>query len=190
MPFNCPQCDLVSTTNSQFVKHLKTHPEMHNMLKRMIIDHSMKELQKPGQEGNREAAFRCLTGEVELVDFTLGERKKLLELCMTEECEQEGEQLLEELFYSWFFQCGEEPLALLQQLDVGSSRQELDSTGVRMSATAKVLRLMIRADPVRVEQFACLLDNTKVIPQEKLTPEKALYSSLHSSLPGKKTVFT
>ena len=148
---------------------------MHNMLKRMIIDHSMKELRKPGQEGNREAAFRCLTGEVELVDFTMGERKKLLELCMTEECEQEGEQLLEELFYSWFSQCGEEPLALLQQLDVGNSRQELDSTGVRMSAAAKVLRLMIRADPVWVEQFACLLDDTKVIPQEQLTPEKALY---------------
>ena len=141
----------------------------------MLIDHSLKELQKPGLEGNREAALRCLAGEVEMVDFTLGERKELLELCMTEECEQEGEQLLEELFYSWFSQCGEEPLALLQQLDVADSRQELDSTGVRMSAPAKVLRLMIRADPARVEQFSRLLDDTKVIPQEELTPEKALY---------------
>ena len=46
-----------------------------------------------------------------------------------------------------------------------------------MSAPAKLLKLMIQGcqPEDRVVQFCSLLDVTKVIPQEELTPEKAFY---------------
>ena len=184
MSFVCHLCTFTFSTRGQVVKHMKSHPEIAACVKRMLINDFLEELRKPvQQQENRERALSfkdLLTAEVEVGDFTQAERKELLELCMTKDVDVE---LLKELFCSWFEQCGQDPLALLQQLDVGRSQQELDSSGVRMSAPAKVLRLVIQGSRVmeagvaeiRVAQFSRLLDKTKVIPQEELTPEKALY---------------
>ena len=179
MPWNCNECPkkVSFATEKQLFKHIKIHPITAAGVKRLHMDQCLKELRKPGQQEHREAAFSYLTTEVELVDFTLGERKELLELCMTKNCKQEGEDLLQKLFYAWFDQCNQSPLALLQQLDVASSQQQLDNTGVRMSAPAKVIGLMIQGSQPKVwlEQFNRLLDETKVIPHSELTAEKAFY---------------
>ena len=139
------------------------------------------------EEARRRKAYRLLAEQVNIREFTLEERMELVENGLEEKSEESTEEV-RELLMTWFQQCDDSIVTLLQLLDLGRTvdiekkTRDLKDMAV-VGGPAQVVWLII--DTLRVqdhgprklvrrfkEQF---LDHSSLIPFSELSRENVLY---------------
>ncbi|XP_064455076.1 condensin complex subunit 3-like [Ornithodoros turicata] len=120
------------------------------------------------KEGIRKLALECVTNRVPIRYLSIKQRMTLLVDGLNDRSLPVQKVVSEKLLPAWLTQCGESPMALLRMLDCHGSEETIE----------KVLKLLFEKLDMKevAEAFKTeCLNETRVIPSDKLTCEGAMY---------------